>query len=78
MRREIGADPANMTDGGGWAVACFGDLGLGHGGFRARRRQRNANPGRARHETCDYRRRMSVLSSAARGEPRPEAVIQTP
>ena len=36
MRREIGADLADMTDGGGWAVACFGDLGLGHGGFRAR------------------------------------------
>jgi hypothetical protein len=35
VRREIGADPADMTDGGGWAVACFGDLGLGHGGFRA-------------------------------------------
>jgi hypothetical protein len=36
VRREIGADLADMTDGGGWAVACFGDLGLGHGGFRAR------------------------------------------
>jgi hypothetical protein len=34
--REIGADLADVADGGGRAGACFGDLGLGQGGFRAR------------------------------------------
>src|SRR5262249_56140309 len=33
VRRQVGADLADVTDGGGWSVARFADLSLGQGGL---------------------------------------------
>jgi len=79
---EIGADLADMADSDGRAIGSSADLGIGHSGFGARRRQENVVSGRGGWRyglrgIIDYRLHvwlhMRLLSAGSgRGREQPE------